>query len=64
MSRPLTLKEWRAEIRKNAPYVDVKPFSHNIINIALQAITEKFGKDEANKAVDDFHLERKGWSKQ
>ena len=62
--RPLTLAEWRDEIRRNAPYVGMKSHSHNLISIALQAISQQFGKDEASKAIDDFRLERKGWSKE
>ena len=62
--RPLTLAEWRDEILRNAPYVGVKSHSHNLISIALQAIAEQFGDEEANKAIDDFHLERKGFSKE
>jgi hypothetical protein len=61
--RPLTLAEWRNEIRRNAPYVGVRSHSHNVISIALQAISQEFGKDEANKAIDDFWLEQEGWSK-
>mgnify|MGYP001116751977 CR=1 FL=1 len=58
-----SLSEWRAIIRREAPYVDLKPYSHNIISIALQAIAKDHGNEEANKTIDDFNLERLGWSK-
>ena len=56
-----TLKELRAEIKKEVPYVDLKPFSHNIISIGLMIITKDYGKEEANKAIRDFELEELGW---
>ncbi len=64
MSRPLTLDEWREQVKTNAPYVGIKSHSHNIIGICLTAIAKHFGKDEANKAIDDFNLERLGWQKE
>jgi len=60
----LTLDEWRDTIKKNAPLVDRSSHSHNLINLALQAINKKYGKNEANRAVRDFKLESKGWSQQ
>ncbi|MHC4297957.1 MAG: hypothetical protein ACYS7Y_11690 [Planctomycetota bacterium] len=62
--RPFTLDEWREEIKKNVPYVDRKTHSHTIITISLGAIERLFGKEEANKAVVDFKLERLGWEQQ
>lgn len=62
--RPMTLDEWREEIRKNAPWVNKKSHSHNLITICLQAISKQFGSDEANKAIDDFKLEKLGWTKE
>lgn len=64
MSRPLTLDEWREQIKNNAPHVDTKSHSHNIITICLQAISNHFGTDEANKAIDDFNLGELGWEKE
>jgi len=55
------LEEWRQEIKREVRFVDIKPYSHNIINISLQAIASRFGRDEANKAIRDFHLEEFGW---
>ena len=60
----MTLEDLRKEIKKEAHYVDVKSYSHNIISIALQSIDRQFGTEEANRAVRDFKLERLGWSQQ
>jgi len=59
-----TLKELRAQIKKEVPYVDIKPYSHNIIGLVLMQIAKEFGKDEANKAIDDFGLVNLGWRKE
>lgn len=58
------LKGWRKTIKQEAPYVDVKPFSHNIITLSLGAIAKEYGRGEANKAIVDFGLEDLGWSQQ
>jgi hypothetical protein len=59
-----SLEELRANIQKEVPYVDIKPFSHNIIGLVLSQIADEFGKVEANKAIEDFGLESLGWVKQ
>lgn len=51
------------KIEKEVDYIDVKPFSHNIIGLALREISEKFGQDRANEAIEHFNLELFGWSK-
>lgn len=56
-----TLKQLRAEIKREVPYVDLKPFSHNIISIGLMIIAKEYGKSEANKAIRDFDLGELGW---
>lgn len=56
-----TLKGWRKDIRKELPYVDIKPYSHNIISIGLRAVAKKFGEKEANKIIEELKLERLGW---
>lgn len=58
-----TKEEWIETISEEIPYIDVKPYSHNIISVALQAIAKQFGVEEANKVIDDFDLEPYGWSK-
>ena len=59
-----TLNELRDRIRWEAPYVGRKPYSHNIIRIVLAEIEKKFGRAEANRAVRDFQLERKGFNEE
>lgn len=60
----MTLKELRANIKREAPHVGKKPYSHNIVGLCLRQIAEKFGKDEANKALGDFNLTRKGFNEE
>ena len=61
MATPETLDGLRSRIEDQAPYVDVKPYSHNIIGILLSQLASSFGEAEANKAIRDFGLEGKGW---
>ncbi len=48
------LEKLRERIEENVEYVDVKPFSHNIIGMTLRIIAEEFGKEKANQAIEDF----------
>ena len=50
-------------IEQEVPFVDVKPYSRNIISIRLGQIAEAFGQREANEAIEHFGLEKLGWSK-
>jgi len=59
-----TLEDYREAIREERRYVDKKPFSHNIISITLRIIAEKFGKEEAKKAIRDFKLNKLGWKEE
>jgi len=58
------LEELRATLKREASYVGKKPFSHNIIRITLSIIADEFGGAEANKAVRDFRLKRKGFNEE
>jgi hypothetical protein len=60
----MSLRNLRAGIKKEAPDVDVKSHSHNIISSLLRTIAQDHGTDAANKAIRDFGLEKKGWSQQ
>jgi hypothetical protein len=57
-----SLAELRKRIKKDAPYVGVRPYSHNIIRLTLAQIAQDHGRAEANKAVRDFKLESKGFN--
>jgi hypothetical protein len=59
-----TLDDLRDCLQREAPYVGIKPFSHNIVRITLVQIEQKFGRAEANKAVRDFRLKRKGFNEE
>ena len=56
------LKQLRDRIDREVDYVDIKPYSHNIISLTLQTIDKEFGRKEANKALIEFGLEDLGWS--
>lgn len=58
---PPTLDELRERIEHEVDYVDVKPYSHNIISLALMQINEGYGNAEANRAIRDFGLDDLGW---
>ena len=59
-----TKEEIIATIKKEIPFVDVKPFSHNIINLELRLLSEKYGIEEANKLIENTKLKYLGWEKQ
>lgn len=58
-----TLMDWREVIEEEVDFVDIKPFSHNIIGLALSAVAKDHGNDVANDLIDDFGLEALGWRK-
>jgi hypothetical protein len=57
------MEEAREKLQANVGYVDVKPFSHNIISIVLRRVAEVHGHDAANELIDEFDLEDLGWQK-
>ena len=57
-----TLAELRAVIGKEGASVNSKPYSHNIIGIVLRTIARNYGQAEADKAIVDFKLYKKGWA--
>jgi hypothetical protein len=59
-----SLEEYREQIENEVPYVDIRPYSHNIIGLVLGQIAHVYGKAEANKAIEDFDLESLGWRKE
>ena len=56
-----TLEDLRDEIDAEAEWVDIKPYSHNIISLLLRQIARTYGPAEADRAIRDFGLEEKGW---
>lgn len=56
-----TVEELREQIAEEAPFVDLKPYSHNIISLCLMQIDKEYGKDEANKAIRELGLKKLGW---
>ena len=59
-----TLGQLRRRIKREAPYVGKRPYSHNIIRLTLAEIDQRFGRPAANKAVVDFNLENKGFNEE
>jgi len=56
-----TLEELRDQIEDEAPFVDIRGYSHNIISCCLRMIDKNHGTEAANQAIRDFDLEQKGW---
>ena len=62
LTQPIAIKKLRDSIREEVEYINLKPYSHNIISICLSMIAKQYGQDSANKAIRDFELDKKGWS--
>lgn len=60
MEKEKTLKDYQNTIKRERRFVDLKPYSHNIISLTLRIIAEKFGKDEANKTIRLCNLKELG----
>ena len=58
-----SLDELREQIERQVPNVGLKPYSNDIIALALSLIERDYGHEEANRAIEDFGLEELGWSK-
>lgn len=58
------IQEARATLKKEVPFVDIKPYSHNIINFTLRGVAQKVGNTYANHLIDEFELEELGWEKE
>ena len=59
-----TIEELKQIIREEKPFVDLKPYSHNIISLTLQQIAKEYGYDAANNIIKELELEKKGWRKE
>ena len=54
-------KEIINKIKEEIPYVDIKPYSHNIINLCLRQLAEEYGKEEAFSLIKSTRLKDLGW---
>jgi len=57
------MNDARQKLKKEVRFIDVKPYSHNIVSLVLMGVSSKIGNTYANQLIDEFKLERKGWSK-
>ena len=63
MSKTETKEDVERLLEKEVPYIDLKPYSHNIVGITLSIAAKNFGKSYANALIDKYKLEELGWSK-
>ena len=56
-----TLEQLQYEIINEIPYVNIKPYSHNIIGIKLKIMGDTFGKQEVYDIVNNTELKNIGW---
>lgn len=54
-------KDAYMKIMEERKFVDIKPYSHNIISLELRVVSEKLGQSEANKLIRMCNLEPLGW---
>lgn len=64
MIRKKSLKELKEIIQREKDFIGIKPYSHNIISLVLLQISQEYGKEEANKCIDEFELSKHGWKKE
>ena len=57
----MTKEEIINTIKKEIPFIDVKPYSHNIINLNLMILEKKYGQEEVNKLIKKTKLKDLGW---
>jgi hypothetical protein len=54
--------EIKSKILEEREYVDIKPYSHNLISLYLKRYAELEGHDKTNQLIIDFQLDELGWS--
>lgn len=64
MAKKKTLQELKEIIEREKDYIGIKPYSHNIISLVLLQISQEYNKEEANKCIDEFELQKHGWKKE
>lgn len=57
-----TLGEWQEAIKRQIPFVDVKPYSHNIISCCLRGIAKDYGNEIADNTIKELKLNKLGWN--
>ena len=63
MEKKRSLKELKEIIERERDFIGIKPYSHNIISLVLLQISKEYSREEANKCIDEFELEKHGWKK-
>jgi len=63
MKQDYPLESLKQKIAAEVPFIGIKPYSHNIIGLVLAQIAQNYGYNEANRCIDEFGLEEKGWRK-
>ena len=56
-----TKEEIIATIKKEIPFVDIKPYSHNIISLQLTMLEEVAGEEAVVELVKSTKLKDLGW---
>lgn len=56
-----TKEEIIATIKKEIPFVDIKPYSHNIISMNLGYLEEVAGREAVVEIVKSTELKNLGW---
>ena len=57
------LSDIRAKIESELENIDRKPYSDTIISIQLEEACRCFGQDVKDQLIDEFDLDKYGWSK-
>ena len=58
------LKEYEQRIKTERKWVDIKPYSHNIITLSLKAIHDlEIEGVSANDVISKYKLEILGWER-
>lgn len=53
----------KEEIEEEIPYIDIKPYSHNIINLQLNRMAKDFGDEKTKEFIrNNEDLMAKGWA--
>jgi len=56
-----TKAELIIEIKDEIPWVDIKPYSHNIIGLKLDILRRDYGEEEVRSLVKNTQLKHLGW---